>query len=391
LRRHDGDPNPALQAAHLGRQRSVPGVPPGPLDGVRARLRRRRDALVAGARPGRGVGARLARPVRRVRVDVAGLRVHERRPHGVRGHRARHLGGGPGLRHPRGRALSLGRRRGHRVRRLPARLPHGASPDSGAPPLRQLRLQERREGARLERGADAMLTAPRLSSDPRRTRVTAWTRVTTWTRTSSALASGVLAGAFALGSCGGSRGEGALEPGGPQPSEAEWEQLRGLALTEVVVPEDPTNAFADDPQAIAWGHRLFFYPGFSGPLLDSDNDGGPGSLGARGETGRVACSGCHIPEAGFVDTRSRGQQISLAARWTERRTPSLLDVAQKKLFTWVGKADTLHGQVFTVLENDREMNTSRLFVAQEVFRTFRADYEALFGPLPPLDDAERFP
>ncbi len=205
--------------------------------------------------------------------------------------------------------------------------------------------------------------------------------------------SSILAGALALTlvTCGGSRGEGALEPGAPQPSETEWEQLRGLLLTEVIVPDDPTNAFADDPNAIAWGHRLFFYPGFSGPLLDSDNDGGPGSLGARGETGRVACSGCHVPEAGFVDTRSRGQQISLAARWTERRTPSLLDVAQKKLFTWVGKSDTLHGQVFTVLENDREMNTSRLFVAQEVFRTFRAEYEALFGPLPPLDDAERFP
>jgi cytochrome c peroxidase len=37
------------------------------------------------------------------------------------------------------------------------------------------------------------------------------------------------------------------------------------------------------------------------------------------------------------------------------------------------------------------MNSSRLFVAQEVFRRYRGEYEAVFGPMPPLDDAARFP
>lgn len=190
--------------------------------------------------------------------------------------------------------------------------------------------------------------------------------------------------------CGGRR-ETASDPGRVDVSPEEWEALRGLLLTEGEPPADPTNRYADDPRAISFGQKLFFYRGFAGPLLESDNDGGPESLGVRGETGRVACAGCHVPKSGFVDTRSRGRQISLASGWTIRRAPSLLDVGQKKLFTWVGKSDTLYSHVFTVLENEREMNSSRLFVAQETYRQFREEYEPLFGPLPPLDDAERFP
>jgi hypothetical protein len=30
-------------------------------------------------------------------------------------------------------------------------------------------------------------------------------------------------------------------------------------------------------------------------------------------------------------------------------------------------------------------------VAQEIARRYAAEYEALFGPLPPLEDAARFP
>lgn len=190
--------------------------------------------------------------------------------------------------------------------------------------------------------------------------------------------------------CGGTR-EAPSDPGRVDVSPEEWRALRELLLASDDAPPDPTNRFADEPRAMRFGQKLFFYRGFAGPLLESDNDGGPESLGTRGDTGRVACAGCHLPDAGFVDTRSRGQQISLASRWTERRTPSLLDVGQKKLYTWVGKADTLYSQIFTVIENEREMNSSRLFVAQETHRRFREEYEALFGPLPPLDDAERFP
>jgi cytochrome c peroxidase len=47
--------------------------------------------------------------------------------------------------------------------------------------------------------------------------------------------------------------------------------------------------------------------------------------------------------------------------------------------------------VFGPIESAAEMNSSRLFVAQQVFALYRDEYEAIFGPMPPLDDADRFP
>ena len=58
-----------------------------------------------------------------------------------------------------------------------------------------------------------------------------------------------------------------------------------------------------------------------------DDDGLPGTLGTQGQSGRVSCASCHVPASGsFVDTRSPRGQLSLAASWTPRRTPALLDL-----------------------------------------------------------------
>jgi cytochrome c peroxidase len=167
-----------------------------------------------------------------------------------------------------------------------------------------------------------------------------------------------------------------------------------LALSPDSLPppaSDPTNAHADDPAAAVLGQALFFDPSFSGPLLDADNDGSAQSLGVAGQTGRVACAGCHVPASGFSDTRSFQLQISLGAGWGRRRAPSLLDVGQARLLMWDGRRDTLYGQVFGPLESVVEMNSSRLFMAEQIFREHRTDYEAVFGPMPPFDDTARFP
>jgi cytochrome c peroxidase len=156
-------------------------------------------------------------------------------------------------------------------------------------------------------------------------------------------------------------------------------------------PADPTNAHADDPAAAALGQALFFTPVFAGPLLDGDNDGGAHALGKKGEPGRVACAGCHVPTSDFGDTRSPSAQISLGSGWGRRRAPSLLDVGQAKLVMWDGRRDTLYDQVFAPIESPVEMNSSRLYVAEQVFWQFKAQYERVFGRLPPLDDAARFP
>jgi cytochrome c peroxidase len=167
--------------------------------------------------------------------------------------------------------------------------------------------------------------------------------------------------------------------------------LRALRYDSSSPPPDPSNRFADDPAARAFGQLLFFETALSGKLLEGDNDGSAATLGLRGEAGKISCAGCHIPSSGFVDTRSPHRQISLAAGWTARRTPSLLEVAFAPLYNWDGRRDSIWSQALGVMENEKEFNSGRLFVAQQIFRLHRARYEALFGALPALDDVSRFP
>jgi cytochrome c peroxidase len=184
---------------------------------------------------------------------------------------------------------------------------------------------------------------------------------------------------------------GAGEEASPPPAALTVEaRLARLAHDEKSLAPRPdlTNAYADDSAAAALGHKLFFDKRFSGALLDSDNTGGPETLGMQGETQRVACVGCHIPTSGFADTRSTRRQISLASGWTRRRSPALLDFAQRSLLMWDGRRDTAYNQVFGVIESPLEFNSSRLFVAQQLARYYRAEYEAVFGPMPPLDAFE---
>jgi len=172
----------------------------------------------------------------------------------------------------------------------------------------------------------------------------------------------------------------------------QWAALQALSPSALPAPPpDATNSFADNDAAATFGQRIFYDPSFSGPLLDTDNDGTPGTLGTAGQTGRVACAGCHIPSSGFSDTRSGQLQISLGAGWGRRRAPSLLDVGQATLVMWDGKRDTLYDQVFGPLETVVEMNSSRLYVAEQVYEKYRSAYEAVFGPMPPLDDTTQFP
>ncbi len=195
---------------------------------------------------------------------------------------------------------------------------------------------------------------------------------------------------MASGAGGGAAGQ--VSDTAPLFDDAELRELAKLSPAALPAPPpDITNRFADDAGAAALGQRFFFEPGFSGKLLDGDNDGTANALGAQGETGKVACSGCHVPEAGFLDDRTLGKQISLGAGWGKRRAPSLLDVGQAKLLMWDGRHDTLYNQPFGPLESPVEMNSSRLYVAQRIYALYRGEYEALFGPMPPLDDATRFP
>jgi cytochrome c peroxidase len=209
-------------------------------------------------------------------------------------------------------------------------------------------------------------------------------------RNSGGLAAGALLAlaVTALPACGGADD---APPAADGVTAEERALLRGLRYDDGPPPADPSNRVADDAEARAFGQTLFFDPRFSGPLIEGDNDGGSATLGVRGEASRVSCAGCHVPADAFVDTRSPHRQVSLASLWTLRRTPTLLEVAFQPLYNWDGRRDALWNQAAGVMESEREFNSGRLFVAQQIARNHRDAYEAIFGTLPPLDDTERFP
>ena len=200
----------------------------------------------------------------------------------------------------------------------------------------------------------------------------------------------LIAAGLALLGCGSSpSSSGGGTQDGLTPSErAQFKDLSPAALP--APPADVSNRFADDPKAAALGQKLFFETAFSGRLLDGDNDGTEHALGTRGQTGKVSCASCHVAQSGFLDDRTLGKQISLGAGWGRRRAPSLLDVGQATLLMWDGRHDALYNQPFGPIESPVEMNSSRLYAAEQMFALYRADYEAVFGPMPELDDA-RFP
>jgi cytochrome c peroxidase len=128
-------------------------------------------------------------------------------------------------------------------------------------------------------------------------------------------------------------------------------------------PPDPTNRFADDPRAAALGQRLFFDPRFSAG-------------------GKLACSSCHDPALGFADGKPTFEGLAKG----ERHSPSLWNVAYQRWLFWDGRADSLWAQAVQPLESPLEMGGDRVHLARTIAGdpALRAEYEALFGPLPEL-------
>jgi cytochrome c peroxidase len=147
-----------------------------------------------------------------------------------------------------------------------------------------------------------------------------------------------------------------------------WEMVQAMAPPDRA-PPDPTNAVADDARAAALGRALFFDARLSAP-------------------GTFACAHCHGPEHALADAIPQGLGIAAG----DRNTPSVATAAwgQRWQF-WDGRADSPWAQALGPLENPGEMGTTRLAVAQAVAGRYAAEYAALFGPLPPLDDRGRFP
>ena len=151
-------------------------------------------------------------------------------------------------------------------------------------------------------------------------------------------------------------------------SVEEWEIIISLSPLPDAPPPNPTNRFADDPMAAELGQRFFFDFRFS-------------------KHGTIACSTCHSPFYAFADIES----TSFATDRGTRNTPTVLNAAYNTWQLWDGRSETMWAQALFALEGEGEMAGTRLQYAHVINRHYKAAYEALFGPLPALEDSNRFP
>ena len=145
-------------------------------------------------------------------------------------------------------------------------------------------------------------------------------------------------------------------------SDAEKATIVSMSLASLPpLPADPTNKYADDPAAAAFGATLFF-----DQRMSSD--------------GVVSCGTCHLIDRQFQDDLPRGKGIGT----TDRRTMPLAGVARGPWFFWDGRRDSLWAQALTPLEDRREHGGTRAFYAHFVAENFNERYQRIFGPLPEM-------
>ena len=181
---------------------------------------------------------------------------------------------------------------------------------------------------------------------------------------------GALAAIGLLAGCGGRPAP--VPPSGlamPDFAPDEVEALRSLWIGSLPeLPNDPSNRFADDPAAAALGKAIFADTRFS----------------ANGE---VSCASCHQAELNFTDGLPRGMGIDE----TRRKTMTLVGTAYSPWLFWDGRKDSQWAQALGPMEDAREHGGNRGMYAHVIAKHYRAEYEAIFGSLPDLDDRSRFP
>ena len=153
-----------------------------------------------------------------------------------------------------------------------------------------------------------------------------------------------------------------LGPGVDSWNSKELAILNSLQLAKLPpVPRDPSNAYENNPAAIALGKRLFADVRFS-------------------KNKAVSCSHCHDPARQFQDDRPISQGIGAGAR----RAMPLVGSGYSTWQFWDGRKDSLWAQAIGSLETAMSHGSNRLAVAHLIETHYRKEYESVFGPLPPL-------
>lgn len=140
--------------------------------------------------------------------------------------------------------------------------------------------------------------------------------------------------------------------------------IRSLAITNLPrLSKVPSNRVADDERAASFGKAMFFDTHFSA-------------------NGAVSCATCHKPDRQFQDDLRKGHGVAEASR----RTMPLAGAAFFPFLFWDGRKDSLWSQALGPLENPVEHGADRAMIAQLIATNYRADYEAVFGTLPDLNN-----
>ena len=147
--------------------------------------------------------------------------------------------------------------------------------------------------------------------------------------------------------------------------------LRTMALDPKVAPPiDVSNDFLRGGRAMTnatdlavFGQQLFF------------------DIGLSADGTQVACSDCHSPEHWFAD--ARGKQTSFGLDWTDRNSPSLVNVGYYVSFGWDGRADSLWAQGRHAFASAKTMKGTKEKLAEQMAQRYGDRFAAIFGtPLP---------
>ena len=143
-------------------------------------------------------------------------------------------------------------------------------------------------------------------------------------------------------------------------SAEELAKLQSLTLRQIDdPPADPSNRYASNAMAAAFGRRVFFDSSFS-------------------INGRVACATCHLPNRQFQDDRRLGAGVGT----TGRRTMTVVGSTYSPWLFWDGRADSPWAQALGPFESAVEHGGTRTLYAHVVAKSLARDYERIFGPLP---------
>ena len=168
---------------------------------------------------------------------------------------------------------------------------------------------------------------------------------------------------------------------------------------------DTTNKYRNSRAAALLGQKLFFEPRLSGPI----QTGTPaeGQLGKIGETGKIACRNCHMPESRWLfDVRSNNggpipNATALGSLWMTRNASSIVNtvfyVHPGSGAHWRendGFSDSEWFDAQSEPEGPPVQNGSRLQLAHVIFEHYNAEYTARSRSgrsIPTSANYQRFP